>query len=383
MRCLFLSILLLAVITSSAQIDTFTVFPGDTNNDSIVTVRDLLPVGIAWFQETPPRPEPPSTDWAPQFSEGLDFLNLPVSGINYAHIDADGNGFIDTLDTDIIVLNYDSTVNSFLPPAYHPGLAAMPTPPYCPYLLLAFDRDTAMVSDTFYMDIFLEGFPPGTGVPEPEGVLGVAFTLEYDALNVRDSLLRVFPDTSSEDLMFVYATFLGAQAARSAPIRQLDFAAAGYGINAMVVDRKLATLAFITEDLILRGDGVGAPFFMDESVLKSSLLILNRQEAFFLPDCDLVMDTIILFDPVSATSGIPKEPPLWEVYPNPASSFININGNLPVRLVNMYGTDGRLVQAFSLPRQGSPLDIERLSAGVYWLQIVGEETAVWQRIVKY
>ncbi len=87
-----------------AQLDTFAVYPGDTNNDSIVNVRDLLPVGIAYFQETLPRPAA-TPDWAPQPAEGFDFAALPVTGINFAHVDADGNGFIDSLDTEIIALN--------------------------------------------------------------------------------------------------------------------------------------------------------------------------------------------------------------------------------------------------------------------------------------
>lgn len=53
-----------------AQLDTFVVYPGDTNNDSIVTVRDLLPIGVAYFQETLPRPT-----GRPNSPKGL---NLPL-----------------------------------------------------------------------------------------------------------------------------------------------------------------------------------------------------------------------------------------------------------------------------------------------------------------
>ena len=377
-----LPLLLLLAGAADAQLDTFMVYPGDTNNDSLVSVRDLLPIGIAWFQETPPRPEPPSTDWAPQFSEGLDFLTLPTTGINFAHIDADGNSFIDTLDSDIIALNYDSVVIEGLSDQYHPNVAATPVPNYCPYIRLAFDRDTAMVSDTFYLDIFIEGFP-ADGVPEPEGVLGTSFTLEFDAVNIKDSLLAAYPDTLPQDLMFVYATFQEAVATREAPIRHFDFAAAGYGQNAIQSNRKLATLSFITEDLIMRGENVAVPFFFDQNTLIKTTLTINREEAFFLPDCPPQMDTIILFDPF--TNSVEKADvgsKHWVIFPNPTRGDFFLKGDLTVERLRLLTANGRLLWEKKGELKGERISSGKLSPGVYLLELVSGDTTHLIRLIK-
>lgn len=356
-------------LLASAQISNFAVYPGDTNNDSIVNVRDLLPIGIAFFQETLPRPFPPSTDWAPQPAEGLDFLTLPVTSVNFAHIDADGNGFIDSLDSEIIALNYDSIAAEDLPPSYQPGLPATPVPPYCPYLRLAFDRDTAVISDTFFLDIFLEGFPKGTALPEPEGILGVAFSLKYDPANVKDSLTRVFPDTIVGDLMFVHATFNRAAASRAIPSGQIDFAAAGYGENALRSDRRLGRVAIIVEDMIFR-TATAVPFSI--GVVPSSVLMLNRDEAFFF-DCPHFADTIMLFDPASSAFEPRPEPAVpWFLYPNPARDACTIGGSQAPERARLFDVLGRELRKWMMPALGEDLGIGSLPPGMYFLEVRDE-----------
>lgn len=359
-------LILLLPVLGYVQPSNFVVYPGDTNNDSIVNVRDLLPIGIAFFQETLPRPFPPSTDWAPQPSEGLDFLVLPVTGINFAHIDADGNGFIDSLDSEIIALNYDSIAAEDLPPGYQPEVPANPTPPYCPYIRLAFDRDTALVGDTLFLDVFIEGFPAGTGVPEPEGILGVAFSLKYDPMNVKDSLTRVFPDTLPGDLMFVYATFERAAASRAIPSGQIDFAAAGFGQNAIQADRKLARLFIIVEDMVFRS-ATAVPFAV--SVVPGSVLMLNRDEAFFF-DCPPLADTVVLFDPASSTleAGHKGLSP-WALYPNPAKGECFIGGELAPEQARLFALNGQHLRTWEKPGIGHALNLSGLPAGTYLLEI--------------
>ena len=81
-------------------------YPGDTNNDGICNHIDLLPIGIAYNTEGIPR-EGATTDWVPQFYEPWP-SNLPLTGVNNAFQDTDGNGFIDSPDIDAIAIKSQS-----------------------------------------------------------------------------------------------------------------------------------------------------------------------------------------------------------------------------------------------------------------------------------
>lgn len=358
------------------QIDSFVVYPGDTNNDSIVTVHDLLPVGIAFFQETLPRPAP-APDWAPQFAEGLDFTALPVTGINFAHIDADGNGFIDSLDTELIALNYDSVASQDLPPFYQPGAPAQAS--YCPAIRLAFSQDTAQVGDTVLLEAFIEGFPEA-GVPEAEGVLGTAFSIKYDPMNVKDSLTSVFPDTLAGDLMFVHATSQSAGTSRSAlPPGRIDFAAAGYGINAIQQNRLLARFSIIVEDMIFRSPDTTTAQLIAE-VIPESILILNKAEQVFLPDCPATLkDTLLLFDSTSSIGQTATNQQVWSLAPNPNHGHFTLTGNWPAGQVTIYNSLGQVL--YQSPAATAEIVCPDLPEGLHYLVITssaGQFTRVFQ-----
>lgn len=362
-----LPLFLVFLLPLRAQLDTFVVYPGDTNNDSIVNVRDLLPVGITYFQETLPRPAA-APDWAPQPAEGFDFANLPATGINFAHVDADGNGFIDSLDTELIAQHYDSTAAEVLPPPYQPAVPAEAS--YCPGIRLAFDRDTAQVGDTVFLEAFIEGFPNG-GVTEPEGVLGAAFSVKYDPLNVKDSLTRVFPDTTTGDLMFVHATAQLAQTGRTAlPPGRIDVGAAAYGSNALQQNRRLARFMIIVEDMIFRSsDTVVAPLIAE--VIPSSILMLNREEQFFPPDCPVPMkDTLILLDPATATAAPPEDSPDWSIAPNPNNGCFQLIGNWQAARVTIFNPLGQAVYHSALTEPA--IHCPDLPAGWYYLVLEGQ-----------
>jgi len=88
-------------------------FPGDLNNDGVANQYDILPLGIAIFDEGFPR-ELSDIHWIEHSFFTWDQV-LPVTGINYGFIDSDGNGFIDTTDITAILVNYDSIQNTSIP----------------------------------------------------------------------------------------------------------------------------------------------------------------------------------------------------------------------------------------------------------------------------
>ncbi|MCB0637630.1 MAG: T9SS type A sorting domain-containing protein [Lewinella sp.] len=370
MRTVLWVLLCLPGLALAAQEVDMIVYPGDAGNDSLCSARDLLPIGIAWNRETFPR-EPQDSVWAPQLAVGLELNILPQTGVNIAHVDANGDGFIDFNDARVVAMNYDSIVSESvpLPPAYQPPFAVPTT--LCPYLRLTFDRDTAMVLDTFYLDIFVEGFPGE--LPEPDGILGVSFSLSYDPIFLRDTLTRVLPDTLPGDLMFVHATQNLAYASRGLGAGRIDFAAAGRGQNVIRDNRFLGRVEFIVEDMIFRNT---AEFVLDVNIDEASILFVNRDEFFFSqPDCVNEADEVLLLDPATATRA-PSAAPTWRLFPNPAGTACRIEGErLPEQawLYNMLGQPIREVD----PRQ--PIALAELPAGLYFLRVrSGGEEAVFQ-----
>lgn len=89
---------------------TFCVWPGDTNADGTVDQQDVLPIGLAWGHEGPPRPPDrlgcrpweckAATPWLPEAA---------------THADADGNGRVSAAEVLCIGLNWGNTPTSVTP----------------------------------------------------------------------------------------------------------------------------------------------------------------------------------------------------------------------------------------------------------------------------
>lgn len=75
------------------------VMPGDADGNRRANVYDLLSLGVGYFAGGSPRPNA-STEWAPQFAPN--WPSAMNSGVNYKHLDCDGNGTVNVFDADAI-----------------------------------------------------------------------------------------------------------------------------------------------------------------------------------------------------------------------------------------------------------------------------------------
>ena len=87
---------------SNACVDEDCVWPGDTNNDGIVDVGDLLPIGLAMGGTGTPRLTGDAGSWSAQYGEDWD---EDINGLNLKHIDANGDQIISSLDTQVVMEN--------------------------------------------------------------------------------------------------------------------------------------------------------------------------------------------------------------------------------------------------------------------------------------
>jgi Secretion system C-terminal sorting domain len=337
-------------------------FPGDANNDGIANQFDLLPIGVAYGSEGFPRPGAEPT-WQPQFQPVAWPQNLPVSGINFAFLDSDGNGLVDSLDVDAIAFNFDSLQNASQPFPHPYSLADTCFSCPKPDLHISFDRDTAMVKDTFYALLTLR-YPPNV-LPQ-FGSLGIAFDLHYEPQNVKDDLIQVFPDTVSDDLMFVTATSTQASSWRAVPEGMIGFGASGKGQNAFFTPRPLGVVQIVVEDMVIRTFPVTVQFWLDAS----NFLIINELEQVVCLG-SVFVDTILLYDPVNPAFETNR----WEdgvsIYPNPSEDALYIHlPNYQLSEIEVLSATGYLLHRVkSALTNDVSLDVSSLAPGFYFLKL--------------
>jgi hypothetical protein len=105
------------------------VYPGNTNNDSIVDVRDVLPIGLYYGKTGPPR-SGATTTWKKQF------IGQSWTPVNAGYADCNGNGVVDSNDVIAIIQNWYATKAGGVPS----GLVRSAV---CTELLQSIDRNAA------------------------------------------------------------------------------------------------------------------------------------------------------------------------------------------------------------------------------------------------
>jgi len=74
------------------------------------------------------------------------------------------------------------------------------------------------------------------------------------------------------------------------------------------------------------------------------------------------------------------------MYPNPASSYVNIKNNSQIGLTQatIYDINGKLVSQFDLSQMGGEqrLDVSNLASGVYMVNISSADATTVKRLIK-
>lgn len=352
-------------------------FPGDANNDGIANHFDLLPIGIAYGQTGPPR-IPAFPNWIPQLHEIPWAQTLPVSEINLAFMDCDGNGVIDSMDITAPVFNYDSTQNLAVPPP-------LPYPPLLtdtcftcpkPEFLITFSTDTIItqegVPDTFFA--YIQCLYPPNVLPQ-QGTLGIAFDVEYeyDPDKILDAQTDVFPDTVPNNRMYLIATSNSAQFWRLPAPGHMGFAAAGRGQNVFFVPDTLFVVRFVIEDLIVRGS------IENFSINLDNFLILNYLEQVVCPG-DVKRSSVAI---VSAEEPQSLGPHVL-LSPNPVRESLTVESpETPLVRVEVFDPGGKpavVLEVESLHRCNIP--VAALPPGIWMLRVQTRQGVVLKKFVK-
>lgn len=364
------------VIVSGLSAQTeYKVYPGDTNNDGIVNVRDLLPIGLAFGREVNARADM-DIDWTAKLAIDSLGLFLPNTLVNYVHINSNGDRLINAADMDAIRLNYDSTITDELPPAWAPEMIAPVS--YCPELKIYFDRDTAFLQDTFFAEIWLE-FPVGQEVAPADGILGLSFAFRYPLDNIDDQATEIIPNTEdpTAEILYVTANAQTVALEKVVPPGRGDVAAAGRGFNVFLQSLLICKVGIVVEDMIFRSPA-DRPFWID--ILPESVLMINDREERF-EFCLPPPDTIILSDRISGIKDIDANASL-RLWPNPSTGSFELSLPAKAERISLLDPTGQLCWQQDIPAlKQLSVHLPDLPAGSYFLLIESREKTYRKRLI--
>lgn len=318
------------------------VWPGDANYDLIADNNDILNIGLAYGYTGPVRANAslawvsqPATDWSFQFANGA----------NLKHADTDGNGVVNDDDTLAVSLNYGLT---------HPFrlMPELPLSSPAPLLYVVANPDTANLSDTVYVDVFL-----GESSLPVDSIYGIAFTLNFDTAFVTDNFLSVdysqcWMGTPQSDLITFHKDFFSTGAIDFAIVRNDQQNTTGFG--------KLAQIGVVVVDNV--GAKVTMPVWVDQVY---AITASEYQIAIATQPDSVVIDTTgsVGFNEISFDADI-------KLFPNPARDQIKISvGNHIMSDVELFDASGRLLSNYEVRKSEFAVPVNNLQSGFYFLRI--------------
>ncbi len=157
------------------------VWPGDANHDGQVNVTDLLSMGYC-IGETGPARENGSTEWYGQHATDWG-RTIGDTGVDFKHIDANGDGVITSEDTSAITAAYGKQNNIIAKPTAAPTVQP---------LLFVPRNDDPQPGDLVIIDIIF-----GTEANPVLDANGLTFSVNYNAAIVEPGSMNINFDESS------------------------------------------------------------------------------------------------------------------------------------------------------------------------------------------
>ena len=358
------------VFTGTGDVCAFSdcVLPGDTDVDQAANVYDLLPIGVAYGAEGPPRSLDnqvsfPGLAWEPQYSP--DWGLETIAGVDYKHIDCNGDGNINGDDMEAIEQNY-----------IEPGTIFQVTAPGQPYFWLEFDFDTVVVTDdtpaffTLEADLMagtpglpfddLRGFALQMDYPEDMVLEGGGVTIDYNDnsfFGSSNDILWMGKDRTDVGVMDLGITRKNLFGNGFGKVADVSFIV----IGDLVPRSESATPFDINLNGVIAVNEAGAQLTLEQPSGPATVVILNR-----------------------TTTGTEDEllNQKVNVFPNPAKDNLWVSiGDLHGQRVEVFNALGQRVEEHEIQSSQFQLDMGGLSEGVYFLHIYTDEGVAKKRVV--
>lgn len=336
---------------------TDSVWPGDANSDGVANNQDLLQLGLGFYNVGSAR-DSISNAWNAQSSTDYFWLDFP-SGLNYKHLDCNGDSIIEWSDTLAINQNYGLT-----------HLRPDGTEKTGPLLYLEFLEDTLVVGDTATIIVNL-----GTDTLQASNLHGIAFTASYDTSLVDANSVMVHYNnswiaTAGVDLLTIDKNF---------PLNgQLDMGLSRINQQNVSGFGEIARIKVIMiDDLTAKADL--AEVFKFEL---SNVFALSADESQL--DFSIQNDSVVVFqeDTTSSTAIRPDWYQQVQVYPNPATDQIQVRlQGLEAFSLQVVDVQGRVLLSETERFREKNLMLPALAKGLYFLQLETSQGRYQQKIL--
>ncbi len=334
------------------------VWPGDANYDGVVDNNDLLAIGLGYDDIGYARLNA-TINFIPQFC--TNWYDTLLAGINYKHVDCNGDGVINATDTNAIVLNYDRT---------HPRNGTdQPWKINSPVLHVTVSPDTLVDGQTAVATLSL-----GDSAMPCTNVYALAFTYNFDPLVVDSNSVNISFGNSwlagTGDHISISKTFYDAGQVQAALTRIDHGNRSGQGPIA-TVSMKITTGNINGKDL--------SYYIMNNFITR--LTVIN-DTGHVLSINEGSDSAVVAFSPTDVKPII-KDLHI-QIFPNPANDVLNIKSTLTqIQDISIVDLTGQQVLALC-PETGTSisLNIADLSAGVYTINIKANNQHYHTRFVK-
>lgn len=322
------------------------VYPGDTNADGVVSVDDLLNIGLAFGATGPVRPFS-SVEWAKQYAIAWKD-SLPESQLDLYHVDANGDGRIDSLDLEVVRANLFSVRSEWS--------EARPTGE-------ARTSGAQLVFDTIQLQAGqITGVPlmVGTDIAPIDSIYGIRFSVRYPPGNLDPRSL--FFDSSDSWLGTNNTSIIGIQA-HYPDQNRLDVALSR------------------TDQQALTGFGELGKLYLEpssSSATEPARIVLQTRDIQVVSPHE-IYDSLTTAEQelivTSETTSVIE--PIWakelKLFPNPTT-----NGRITIQhpspaftAIELRAPDGRLIQWYT--PSDRVLELSGLPAGIYYLRILHQQ----------
>ena len=343
------------------------VYPGDANADGKADLYDLIHLGMGFGATGPERPDADPMSWTPQ--PGPDWDMTTGDGINYKHLDGNGDGVISYQDMMPMLTHYSSMIET-----------ESNTENDGPRVYLDFDVDTIVVNEyTEDLVSISAGLVLGNIDKPFDDLYGLALYLDYDTTLTDVStgvLVNYNEDCFMGDLndMLPYGNDQRHD-------QQVDIAMSRIGGSAASGFGRVATVDFtIIIDIIDGRTERTVPFNVPIKGIKAidqfgNLIDVNIDQQ--------AAEVIFIKEEMTTGVGVNSLDHQVRIYPNPVNNgLVTIDlQDLTGQAIHCYNSLGQVMKSIEMSGSQLQLPVADLPKGVYHLHIQTDRGLVNKRLL--
>lgn len=364
---LFFKIFLIIILCNSTiqTLSAQKLWPGDVNNNGIVSGVDFLYAAIAFGTDGPTRTNT-SGNWEEKDITTLWADDFP-NGLNFAYGDCDGNGKINDEDLEVIEDNFSKTHGTITPDTYNTS-----TGTGAPQVRLEVQNTNIQFGDEIEVKVLL-----GDGTTPIQDFYGISFKMNYSTGLTEPG----------EEWEFDFANN-----------NWIDPAGNGEDVKSLIFNDETAgkaelSFARVNQSPVSGSGEVGSFFIIIEDyvvgraekdtldITITDIILINEN----LSSVPMATDSIQIFVHKTLTSTTHTHSEEFVLFPNPSTNAITIEypSQTTLEKVSLVDVLGRnFLCTFSYPNQGK-MHVEwspKIDAGMYFLLIKTNESSFTRKI---